>query len=67
MLRTRKSCQIYSELRSFIREETGSGRHDLLDAAGLGLSGVPSALDLNPREPTWPGLVSGPQGRDGLG
>ena len=54
------------ELRSFIWEETGSGRYDLLDAEGLGLPGVSSASDLKSRKPTWPGLVIGPQGRDRL-
>lgn len=47
-----KFCQAYSELRSSIRKETCSGRHDLLNVTGLGLSGVPSVSDLKPREAT---------------
>ena len=30
-----------------MREETGKGRYDLLDAVGLSLLDMPSALDLN--------------------
>lgn len=39
----------------------------MLDKSGFALPGMPSASDLNPREPTRPGLVSGPEDRDVLG
>lgn len=57
----------YFELEFFIKEETGCGGYNLLDAVDLDVFGVPSVSDLKSRQPISRGLILGSQGTNGYG